>query len=71
MEFKSESFLAEDDHVNDHPQISKTTSNFQKAKKVIKKYLCICLCCFCPKLQLIDCCGSCEIEIHNNLESVL
>ena len=71
MEFKSESFPAEADHVIDHPQISKTTSNFQKAKKVIKKYLCICLCCFCPKLQLIDCCSSCEIEIQNNLESVL
>lgn len=71
MELKTESISAENDHVNVHRQISKTVSNFQKAKKVIKKYLCICLCCFCPKLQVIDCCGSCEIEIQNNLESVL
>jgi hypothetical protein len=47
--------------------IEKTFSNFQKAMKVIKDRLCIWNCCFCPQLQTIVCCESCDIDVHSQV----
>jgi hypothetical protein len=48
-------------------KIEKTFSNIQKAKKVIKDRLFIWNCCFCPHLQSVECCKSCEIDVQSQI----
>lgn len=48
-------------------KIAKTFSNIQKAKKVIKDRLFIWNCCFCPHLQSVECCRSCDIEVQSHI----
>lgn len=57
---KKETSISE---TNNHEELRKTFSNFQKAKKVVKDRLIVWNCCFCPHLQAIDCCNSCEVDI--------
>jgi anaerobic ribonucleoside-triphosphate reductase len=48
-------------------KLKKSTSNIQKVKNVIKKRICIWNCCFCPGLQSIDCCNSCDFDLQSHL----
>jgi len=48
-------------------KIEKTFSNLQKVKKVIKDRLFIWNCCFCPHLQSVECCKSCEIDVQSRI----
>lgn len=52
---------------NDHKELRKTVSNFQKAKKIVKEKLLVWNCCFCPHLQSIECCNSCEVDIQSHV----
>jgi len=48
-------------------KIEKTFSNIQKAKKVIKDRLFIWNCCFCPHLQSVECCRSCDVDVQSHI----
>jgi hypothetical protein len=52
---------------NNHENLKKTFSNIQKAKKIVKDRLIVWNCCFCPHLQSIDCCNSCEVDIQSHI----
>ncbi len=52
------------DKMENDKKLTKSFSNMQKVKNVIKKRICIWNCCFCPELRIIDCCNSCEIDIQ-------
>jgi hypothetical protein len=53
--------------IENDKKLSKSFSNMQKVRNVIKNRVCIWNCCFCPKLQFIDCCNSCEIDIQTQV----
>jgi hypothetical protein len=52
---------------NTHEKLNKTLSNFQKAGYIIKERLIVWNCCFCPRLQAIDCCNSCDVDIQSHI----
>ena len=52
---------------NDHGKLRKTLSNLQKAKKVVKDQFLVWNCCFCPHLQSIECCNSCEVDVQSHI----
>lgn len=45
---------------------SLTVSN-NSFKNTLKKIVCICKCCLCPRLKSLECCPSCEIVIQNSI----
>lgn len=51
--------------VDTHAQLRKTMSNLSKT---VKDKLVVWNCCFCPGLRNIDCCNSCEVDIHSPME---
>jgi hypothetical protein len=64
MKLPEETSISE---TNNHEKLNKTLSNLQKATEIVKERLIVWNCCFCPRLQAIDCCNSCDVDIHSHI----
>jgi len=49
----------------------KDLPKLKKIKKTLKKCICICKCCVCPRLKSLECCTSCDVRLRNKMKNTI